>query len=447
MAKTHPSYTVNTTFATKDIRTAASVYTFTAAATARVSFTVKLTNAAGSGDYVAYLTHDWLGGGAAATVLPKTTATAAAGETVIEFVTIQVDVANTDVVNVMIDGLAGDSSVNGAIRIVADNPSVFEATDTVSTVASVSGDVVGKVLGGGAGVLAGVGVQADMQQMDGSTTPVDNLVLSIGSGGYIRANLMQILGTTLTETSGRIAAAFKKFFNVPTPTGTLNSLPDAVAGTSGGLAIVGSEMGLANDAITAGKFDESTAFPLKSADTGSTKVARVGADSDTLETLSDQLDAIQLVTDALDVSEVTQVATSNAGHLTITAGLTYSGEVSGLTIPADWVTAIWTMKNSVQDLDPDAVVQLRATNPAAVTDGLQRLNAAAPVSPIVAASGTLEISQALGKITVVFSDEMTTLLPERAGYGWDVKFVDSTGRSSGRRGTADVVPTETDAIL
>ena len=48
---------------------------------------------------------------------------------------------------------------------------------------------------------------------------------------------------------------------------------------------------MANDVITAAAHDESTAFPLKSADTGSTAVARTGADSDTLETLSDQLDA------------------------------------------------------------------------------------------------------------------------------------------------------------
>ena len=48
---------------------------------------------------------------------------------------------------------------------------------------------------------------------------------------------------------------------------------------------------LADDAITASKFDESTAFPLTAADTGATAVARTGADSDTLETLSDQLDA------------------------------------------------------------------------------------------------------------------------------------------------------------
>ena len=47
---------------------------------------------------------------------------------------------------------------------------------------------------------------------------------------------------------------------------------------------------LADDAITASKYDETTAFPIKSTDTGNTALARTGADSDTLETLSDQVD-------------------------------------------------------------------------------------------------------------------------------------------------------------
>lgn len=50
--------------------------------------------------------------------------------------------------------------------------------------------------------------------------------------------------------------------------------------------------GLVDDAITSAKFDESTAFPLVSADNGATQVARVGADGDTLETISDQIDAV-----------------------------------------------------------------------------------------------------------------------------------------------------------
>lgn len=51
----------------------------------------------------------------------------------------------------------------------------------------------------------------------------------------VRSNMVAILGTALTETAGLIAAGFKKFFNIGTPTGTLNSLPDAVPGANGGL--------------------------------------------------------------------------------------------------------------------------------------------------------------------------------------------------------------------
>jgi len=59
-----------------------------------------------------------------------------------------------------------------------------------------------------------------------------------------------------------------------------------------GLAVPADLMGLANDAITASKYDETTAFPLALADSGSDKIARTGADSDTLETISDQVDGV-----------------------------------------------------------------------------------------------------------------------------------------------------------
>lgn len=110
--------------------------------------------------------------------------------------------------------------------------------------------------------------------------------------------------------------AGKALTDIGTKTGYL---PSATAGSAGGVFIAGSNaatsittaltanitgnlsgsvgsvtngVSLADDAITASKFDESTAFPLKSADTGSTAVARTGADSDTLETLSDQVDGV-----------------------------------------------------------------------------------------------------------------------------------------------------------
>lgn len=49
---------------------------------------------------------------------------------------------------------------------------------------------------------------------------------------------------------------------------------------------------LSADSLTSSVYDESTAFPIKSTDSGATQIARVGADGDTLETLSDQIDSI-----------------------------------------------------------------------------------------------------------------------------------------------------------
>lgn len=57
------------------------------------------------------------------------------------------------------------------------------------------------------------------------------------ANGYVSVNLKAILGTVLTETAGQIAGAFKKFFDKAAPTGTINSLPDAVSGAAGGLLV------------------------------------------------------------------------------------------------------------------------------------------------------------------------------------------------------------------
>jgi len=74
--------------------------------------------------------------------------------------------------------------------------------------------------------------------------------------------------------------------------GPVTAVTGAVGSVTGAVGSVTAGVTLADDAITAAKFDESTAFPLTAADTGATAVARTGADSDTLETLSDQLDGV-----------------------------------------------------------------------------------------------------------------------------------------------------------
>jgi len=133
---------------------------------------------------------------------------------------------------------------------------------------------------------------------------------------------------------------------------TLTRMPDATAGTSGGLFIaatnaattvditgslsgsvgsVASGVTLADDAITAGKFDGSTAFPVTQADTGATAIARTGADADTLKSLSDQLDGVatnattaatQSTTAATQSTTAATQATTAATQATTAAGNT-----------------------------------------------------------------------------------------------------------------------------
>lgn len=56
---------------------------------------------------------------------------------------------------------------------------------------------------------------------------------------FTEVDITKIHGTAITETAGQLAGAFTKFFDVATPTGTINSIPDAVAGVAGGLFIAG----------------------------------------------------------------------------------------------------------------------------------------------------------------------------------------------------------------
>jgi hypothetical protein len=105
------------------------------------------------------------------------------------------------------------------------------------------------------------------------------------------ANLISILGSAITGTAAQIVAAFTKWFNVATPTGTVNSLPDAVAGATGGVAIVGSQVDLV---------DSPNVKALARIKAGAAKVV-VGSDgkSITLKTAADATIATLTTSDLL----------------------------------------------------------------------------------------------------------------------------------------------------
>jgi hypothetical protein len=89
-----------------------------------------------------------------------------------------------------------------------------------------------------------------------TTTTVTNAVLvSAGTGagqldftsGVLKCNLVQILGTALTETASYLAAGFKKFFNIETPVLTVASVNQ----TGDAYAKVDTEVGTLQTDVTA----------------------------------------------------------------------------------------------------------------------------------------------------------------------------------------------------
>jgi len=108
------------------------------------------------------------------------------------------------------------------------------------------------------------------------------------------------LQTSVDDLEGRLTAVRAGYLD------NLTNLDAAVTTR----AVAGDLMGLVDDAITLSKFDESTAFPLVASDAGVTQVARVGADGDTLETLSDQIDGVSTL-DAAGVRTAVGLAAAN----------------------------------------------------------------------------------------------------------------------------------------
>jgi len=145
---------------------------------------------------------------------------------------------------------------------------------------------------------------------------------------------------------------------------TIDGIVDAILADTGTDGVV-----LANDAITAAKFDESTAFPLKSADAGVTLVARTGADSDTLETLSDQLDnttslgpgatekTYTVTVGGVPLADCDVWVTSNVtGATVIASGKTNSNGQVKFYLDSGATVYIWRQKSGYDFVNPDTEV-------------------------------------------------------------------------------------------
>ena len=165
------------------------------------------------------------------------------------------------------------------------------------------------------------------------------------------------LDTTDTDTLGRLRVAVHKSGALPVWQDFLvvtANVYDTLCSTDN---LDVNVTALADDVIKAASFDESTAFPLKSADTGSTQVARVGADSDTLETLSDEIAAVKAETAAI-------LADTGTDGVVIASAQTVATVTNLTNLPAvttDWLTAAGVKADAVTKLQTGLALEATLT--------------------------------------------------------------------------------------
>ena len=213
---------------------------------------------------------------------------------------------------------------------------------------------------------------------------------------------------------------------------TVDSNVDAILLDTGTDGVV-----LAADSIKAATYDESTAYPIKSADTGATQIARVGADGDTLETLSDQIDGVYSGTPPtaaaivnewesqsqadptgfhVNVKEVNGTAqTANDNGADINAILTDTDELQGLISDSKLPAQVEGMDADVlaaAALKADAVTKISDDIFAEIVDGTIDLKEALLIAVAVLAGDvdkstntyTYKDQSAATKVTKVVSD-------------------------------------------
>jgi hypothetical protein len=285
----------------------------------------------------------------------------------------------------------------------------FKTTDTGCDVKELASYVSEKITTNLNADVAGVETKVDTID-----TNVDSILADTGTDGVLVSS-----GTGAKQ----ISLDAGKVLLQATQTGV--TIPTVTSITNG--------VTLADDAITAAKFDESTAYPVKSADTGATQIARVGADSDTLETLSDQIDGISTGGGssaaeiwAYSVRTLTQsaasvVATVSGSDITCTRGDSFSASLTDVGALTGYSKVYFTVKKDKDDADAVSIIQIEKTAGLKYIDG---------GTATTAANGTLTITdEATGDITIAL-DEAETAKLDGGVYYYDVQIVRSAGTVS-----------------
>lgn len=223
------------------------------------------------------------------------------------------------------------------------------------------------------------------------------------------------------------------------------TLPALTAGQCVSMYITATIATIATASVVAEDVADTVA--LSDVNTALAAVAKTGADGDTLETLSDQLDAIDVNGTAAAVwaytpRTLTQTAAAVASvmagtSLTITRGDTLSATLTGLGNITGYANLWFTVKWATSDLDAAAIIQIDTDT------GLLTVNGAAAT----AGNGSITVDDATaGDITIALEASVTDDLTPATGLVYDVQWQSGTSIYTLTSGVAVVSADVTRAV-
>lgn len=139
---------------------------------------------------------------------------------------------------------------------------------------------------------------------------------------------------------------------------------------------------------------------------------------------------------AAPTNTLTALNATLGSKITQTRGDTLSATLTGLTANTSYVSIDFTVKKTVDDADTAAIICIRK-NASGLTDGLLYLNGAAPVSPVVAADGSITVISSTSLTFTLAARAMDDLTPGR--YVYDVQYIFASSVLTATYGDFEVV--------
>lgn len=462
-----------------NISSPTAIGSYTATADKLVMCDVSIDAVAGNGDYIMFVKRKIGGAGSDYVIIPKTTLTAASGETAISGQSGWITVRNGDVLTVYVDGLATDTATPdyttrwfelAGVGVAAIADGIADEATSGHTTAGTFGKAISDILGVTDTEIATIinhlidikGVGWTNETLVALKAYVDELEtrLTAARAGYLdklnvigtlahsndantyKADVSGLAKTThLQEVEDKVDAipvtpllaanytapdnasilvikdkTDQLTFTQPNKVDATAAIDPTGIATESHLQDVEDKLDVVKD-----KTDQLTFTQPNKVDASATVDPTGIATEEHLQEVEDKVDHIKSKTDLFDYSKVTVVPVVIGSTITILRGDTLIADLNDLGSLADYVSLDFSVKRLARDSDDDALVRIRK-NASGFDDGLLRLNGAAHLDR---SDGSITINDLVtGDITIRLKAGATDDLAP-GSYVYDIQRIEA----------------------